>query len=110
MGVSRSRRERSPFRTDVNVQRHVLPANKVLTPSIGDVGWKRFGGRGRQRYLIVTASVPIWNCLNRGFTPCKCAVRFGPVCVEVLLFNTGVKRFRAGLVLGGIDLWRSSKD
>jgi hypothetical protein len=28
----------------------------------------------------------------------KCAVRFGPMFAKVRLFNTGVKRFRAGLV------------
>ena len=30
----------------------------------------------------------------------KCAVRFGPVCAKVRLFNTTAKRFRAGLVWG----------
>jgi len=30
----------------------------------------------------------------------KCAVRFGPVCAKVRLFNTTAKRFRAGLVVG----------
>ena len=32
----------------------------------------------------------------------KCAVRFGPMCAKVRLFNTGVKRLRAGLVLGKV--------
>ena len=30
----------------------------------------------------------------------KCAVRFGPVCAKVRLFNTSAKRFRAGSVIG----------
>jgi len=30
----------------------------------------------------------------------KCAVRFGPMCAKVRLFNTTVKRFRAGLAVG----------
>jgi len=30
----------------------------------------------------------------------KCAVRFGPVCAKVRLFNTTAKRFRAGLAVG----------
>jgi hypothetical protein len=32
----------------------------------------------------------------------KCAMHFGPMCAKVRLFNTGVKRFRAGLVLGKV--------
>ena len=47
---------------------------------------------------------PILVCLNRGGSPhkvCrKCAVRFGPVCAKVRLFNTTAKRFRAGLAVG----------
>src|SRR5216683_6541181 len=55
-----------------------------------------------------TASVPIADCLNGGvplIRVCrkvcrKCAIRFGPVCANVRLFNTTTKRFRAGLVVG----------
>jgi len=50
-----------------------------------------------------------------GFTPpefpivvCrKCAVRFGPVCAKVRRFNTGAKRFRAGLDGGNLLICRS---
>lgn len=42
----------------------------------------------------------------------KCAVRFGPVCAKVNLFNTSVKRFRAGLVMGKLLIFldESSED
>jgi hypothetical protein len=44
-------------------------------------------------------------CLNRRVHPTevcrrKCAIRFGPVCAKVNLFNTTIKRFRAGLAVG----------
>jgi hypothetical protein len=39
-----------------------------------------------------------------GFTPTllchKCAVRFGPMCAKVRLFNTNSERFRAGFFRG----------
>jgi transposase InsO family protein len=49
-----------------------------------------------------TAGVPTQYpvCLNRGVHPklvChKCAIRFGPTCAKGCLFNTAIKRVRAG--------------
>ena len=46
-------------------------------------------------------------CFTQSLVCQKCAVRFGPVCAKVRRFNTGAKRFRAGLVGGNLLICRS---
>ena len=39
----------------------------------------------------------------------KCAVRFDPMCANLLLFDTSTKRFRAGLIVGKLLTLKDAK-
>ena len=73
------------------------------------------GTKQRGRFLVLAQT-----CLNRVVHPTevchKCAVPFDPMCANLLLFNTSVKRFRAGLAIGkllilrGESTWETPSD
>ena len=66
----------------------------------------------KRRRSVFEMDVRRPEALVRLFQVChKCAVRFGPTCARVRLFNTWTKRFRAGLVVGkSLIFWWARQD